>query len=264
MPPESTRPGRSRRPSAPRPAPFRASPLRERVWTAGRLFLLGAALLATFGTFFLASMRVVSRARETQVPDVVGRPVAEATTILADAGLAIRVQEQRRPDKTVPADHVLSQDPSPGTVMRRQRSVRVHLSEGQRAPEVPAVTGNTERAAEFSLAQEGISIAGRAEIRTSASGAGMVIAQDPPAKTRASEVSLLVNRGEDTLAYVMPDLIGTVAVRSAAVLRARGFRIAVTAEVSYPGLPPGVVVRQTPQAGYQLSASEAISLEVTR
>lgn len=264
MPPESSRPGRSRRPSAARPAPFRASPLRERVWTAGRLFLLGAALTATFGTFFLASMRVVSRARETKVPDVIGRPVAEATTILADAGLAIRVQEQRRPDKALPADHVLLQDPSPGTVMRRQRSVRVHLSEGQRAPEVPAVTGNTERAAEFSLAQEGIAIAGRAEIRTSASGAGMVIAQDPPAKTRASEVSLLVNRGEAALTYVMPDLIGTIGVRSAAILRARGFRIAVTAEVSYPGLPPGVVVRQTPAPGYQMTPSEAISLEVTR
>jgi serine/threonine-protein kinase len=226
--------------------------------------LLGAALAATFGTFFLASMRVVTRARETRVPDVVGKPVAEATSLLADAGLAIRVQEQRRPDKTLPADHVISQDPAPGTAMRRQRSVRVHLSEGQREPVVPAVTGNTERAAEISLAQEGVSVAGRAQIRTSASGAGMVIAQDPPAKSRAGAVSLLVNRGEASLTYVMPDLIGTMAVRAAAVLRSRGFRVAVTNEVTYPGLPPGVVVRQTPSPGYQLAASEAISLEVTR
>ena len=264
MPAESPRRGGSRPPSASRTAQFRAYPLRERAWTAGRLFVLVAALAATFGTFFLASMRVVTRARETKVPDIVGKPVAEATTMLADAGLAIRVQEQRRPDKTLPPDHVLSQDPAPGTAMRRQRAVRVHLSEGQKEPEVPAVTGNTERAAEISLAQEGIGIGGRAEIRTSSSGAGMVIAQDPPAKSRAASVSLLVNRGEAALTYVMPDLIGTIAVRSAAVLRARGFRVAVTGEVTYPGLPPGVVVRQTPSAGYQLAASEPISLEVTR
>jgi beta-lactam-binding protein with PASTA domain len=62
----------------------------------------------------------------------------------------------------------------------------------------------------------------------------------------------------------MPDLIGTIAVRSAAVLRARGFRVAITGEVAYPGLPPGVVVRQSPQAGFQIAASEPISLEVTR
>jgi beta-lactam-binding protein with PASTA domain len=264
MPSDLPGPGRSRRVSASRPASSRAYPLRERVWTAGRLFLLAAALAATFGTFFLASMRVVSRARDTQVPDVVGRPVAEATTMLAEAGLAIRINEQRRPDKALPPDHVVGQDPPPGTAMRRQRSVRVHLSESTREPEVPAVTGNTERAAEISLAQEGITIAGRAEIRTSASGAGMVIAQTPAAAARASSVSLLVNRGEAATTYVMPDLIGTIAVRSAAVLRARGFRVAITGEVAYPGLPPGVVVRQSPQAGFQIAASEPISLEVTR
>jgi serine/threonine-protein kinase len=142
--------------------------------------------------------------------------------------------------------------------------VREHLSESTREPEVPAVTGNSERAAEISLAQEGIAIAGRAEIRTSASGAGMVIAQNPPAAARAASVSLLVNRGEAATTYVMPDLIGTIAVRSAAVLRTRGFRVAITGEVAYPGLPPGVVVRQHPQAGFQIAASEAISLEVTR
>ena len=64
--------------------------------------------------------------------------------------------------------------------------------------------------------------------------------------------------------FVMPDLIGTFGARSAAVLRARGFRVALTAEVPYPGLPAGIVVRQTPQAGFQIALEEPISIEVSR
>ena len=48
------------------------------------------------------------------------------------------------------------------------------------------------------------------------------------------------------------------------VLRSLGFRVAVAAEVPYPGLPPGIVVRQTPQPGFQIAANETITLEVSK
>jgi beta-lactam-binding protein with PASTA domain len=48
------------------------------------------------------------------------------------------------------------------------------------------------------------------------------------------------------------------------VLRSLGFRVAVTGEVPYPGLPPGIVVRQTPQPGFQIDANETITLEVSK
>jgi len=34
--------------------------------------------------------------------------------------------------------------------------------------------------------------------------------------------------------------------------------------VSYPGLRAGIIVRQTPQAGFQIAKGELISLEVSR
>jgi beta-lactam-binding protein with PASTA domain len=62
----------------------------------------------------------------------------------------------------------------------------------------------------------------------------------------------------------VPDLIGTYGDEVTAVLRARGFRVTIVAEVSYPGLPQGVVVRQTPEPGFRIAFGEAISLEVSR
>jgi beta-lactam-binding protein with PASTA domain len=48
------------------------------------------------------------------------------------------------------------------------------------------------------------------------------------------------------------------------VLRSRGFRVAVVGDQPYPGVPAGVVLRQQPQAGFQISPGEPISLEVSR
>jgi serine/threonine-protein kinase len=216
--------------------------------------LLGL-LAATYATFFLASMRVATRAREVTVPDVSRQSVERATATLAAAGLAIRIDPLARPDPDVPADHVLSQEPAAGTTLRRQRS----------EPEIPGIIGQAERAAEIALLEQGIEIAARAEVRSGDYTTGAVMAQDPPAGVRAPGVSLLVNRGEGGRTFVMPDVIGTVGAQAVSALRARGFRVAITGEVAYPGIPRGIVVRQTPQAGFQIAAEGSpISLEVSR
>jgi beta-lactam-binding protein with PASTA domain len=62
----------------------------------------------------------------------------------------------------------------------------------------------------------------------------------------------------------MPDVIGTLGLRTVDILRRRGFRVTVTAEVPYPGLPPGVIVRQTPQAGFQIGYGDPVQLEISR
>lgn len=234
------------------------------MWTAGRLLLLVGALGVTYTVFFLASMRVATRAREVKVPDVRGKSVSDAATAIANAGLALRIDPSKRVDTTVPADHVLGQDPEPGTVVRRPRAVRIHVSEGQRAPLMPQLTGLSERAAQIAATQDGIQIASSAEVRTTDYPPGVVVAQDPPAKSRAATITLLVNRAQGGVRYVMPDLIGTPGRRVADILRRDGFLVAITGETPYPGLPADVVIRQTPQAGFQIAFGEPISLEVSR
>lgn len=226
--------------------------------------MLVAALAVTYGVFFLASMRVATRAREVTVPDLRGRSIPDASAALVQLGLVIRIDEPRRSDEKVPENHILSQDPDAGTVLRRQRAVRVRVSDGQRAPIVPSVVGAPERTAELTLSDGKIAVTSRAEIRTANYASGIVVAQDPPARVRGSGVSLLVNRRDDTEGYVMPDVIGTVADRTIAVLREQSFRVTISGEVPYPGVPVGVVVRQSPQAGFRITALQTITLEVSK
>jgi beta-lactam-binding protein with PASTA domain len=238
--------------------------LRTRVWTAGKLILLAAALVATYVLFVAASMRVALRAREVQVPDLTNRTANEASAIATDLGLALKVDDSRRPDLKIGAGRVLAQEPAPGSVARRQRSVKVWLSAGQRALIVPALIGETERTAQLRLTQDGLTLTGVSEIRSQRSASDTVVAQTPPAKSVAGHVSLLVNRGERGASYVMPDLIGVNGDRAAEILRNRGFRVAVVGSNPYPGVAAGIVIRQSPQAGFQIGPGEPISLEVSR
>lgn len=234
------------------------------MWGAGKLLVLTGGLAATFVVFAVLAMRVAVRAREVQVPSLTGQTLDAARAAATDLGLALRVDDAARADETVPAGHVLGQDPAAGATARRQRGVRIWLSAGPRVIVAPRLIGESERAATMRLTQERVTASAIAEIRDAAYPPGVVVAQDPPAETRATEVRLLINRGEDRASYVMPDLIGVNGDRASDLLRARGFRVATVSQQSAPGIPPGVVIRQTPAGGYQVHPGDAISLEVSR
>lgn len=238
--------------------------LTTRMWGAGKLLLLGGALLLTYLLFAAAAMRVAMKTREVVVPTLAGKTVNDATIALSEAGLNLKVEENRRTDPKVPAGQILAQDPEPGTRTRRERSVKVWVSAGARSTIVPELLGESERSATLRVQQEGLQLAGVSEIRSSEYPSDAVIAQTPAAKSNAPRVALLVNRGERGATYVMPDLIGVNGDRAADLLRARAFRVAVVGDHPYPGVPAGIVLRQNPQAGFQIAPGEPISLEVSR
>jgi eukaryotic-like serine/threonine-protein kinase len=238
--------------------------LGPRVWGAGKVLLLAGGLVATFFVFAVIAARVAVRARDVRVPELSGRTLDEARALAAEQGLLLRVEEVRRPDAKVPAGQILGQEPQAGSSSRRQRGVRVWLSSGARIVVAPRLVGESERAAQIRLTQEGVTTVTVAEIHDAAYAPGVVVAQDPPPDTQTSDVRLLVNRGEDRAGYVMPDLIGLNGDRASDVLRARGFRVSIVSRQSAPGIPPGVVIRQTPPGGYQVHPGDAISLEVSQ
>jgi serine/threonine-protein kinase len=238
--------------------------LSTRVWGAGKVLVIAGALLATYLVFAFVSMRIALRARDVQVPDFSNRTTNEATALATGLDLTIKVDDSRRVDPKIPAGHIAGQEPVPGATTRRQRSVRVWLSSGPRAASVPSVVGEAERRATARLAEGGLTVANVVEIRAPDYPYDVVVAQDPPTYSASGDVALLVNRAETGATFVMPDLIGVNADRAAALLRARGFRADIVGALPYTGVAAGVVLRQSPQAGFQIAPGEAISLEVSR
>lgn len=234
------------------------------MWSAGKIVVLASALAGTYLLFAAASMRVALKAREVQVPDLTNRTANEATTIATNLGLTVKVDDMRRPHPKIAVGRVIVQDPPPGSMSRQQRTVRIWLSAGQRAAIVPSLVGETDRTAQMRITQDGLTLTSVSEIRSQDYTPDAVVAQTPAPKAASERVSLLVNRGERGTTYVMPDLIGVNGDRAAELLRNRGFRVAVVGSNPYPGVAAGVVIRQSPQAGFQIGPGEPISLEVSR
>ena len=252
-------------PSPPAPLPARSA---LRRWTARfaiTVLVFGASGLL-FGLFGVAGLQVALRLREVDVPDLAGQPLLDATETLTAAGLAVRVEPLSRIHSTIPAGHVVDQVPVAGLVTRSERSVKVWLSSGRSAGAVPSLIGQSERGARARLQEDALGLRGVSEIRSGRYASDAVVAQEPPPLGTATTVSVLINRGERGATYVMPDLIGVYGSSAAEVLRARGFRVTVTAEYPYPDprVGAGIVLRQFPLAGFQIAHGEAISLEVSR
>jgi serine/threonine-protein kinase len=238
--------------------------LSTRVWGAGKRLLIAGALVLTYFLFAAASMRLALRTRDVVVPPVGGKTVNEANAVLTASGLNLRVEEARRGDTALPAGQIVSQDPQPGVKTRRERSVKVWISAGPRSASVPALLGESERAARMRAQQDGLQVASIAEVRSNDYTPDTIIAQNPPPKSGGARVALLLNRRENSGTYVMPDLIGVNGDRAADLLRVRGFRVSVVGDHPYPGVPAGIVLRQSPQGGFQIGISDPISLEVSR
>ena len=136
------------------------------MWGAGKLLLILGGLLLTYVLFAAAAMRVALKTRDVDVPVLTGKSVNDATALLAEAGLNLRVEEGLRADPKVPAGQILAQDPQPGALTRRERSVKVWVSAGPRATIVPALLGESERTAQLRLQQDGLELAGMSEIRS--------------------------------------------------------------------------------------------------
>src|SRR5688572_31035773 len=96
--------------------------LNNRVWSAGRLFVIAACLVATYLIFAVTAMRVALRVREVPVLDLRNRTVAEATAQIQEFGLALAVDETGRLDPNIRAGRIALQEPALGAMTRRQRS----------------------------------------------------------------------------------------------------------------------------------------------
>src|SRR4051812_9624857 len=131
-------------------------PLRSRVYGAGKVLILAAALVSTYIIFAVGSMRYALRSREVQVPALTNRSTADASQIISDLGLSLKVDDVKRIDPRIPAGRVLTQEPAPGSTSRQQRTVRIWLSAGQRSTSVPAGTGESQRVFRAPLAPGGL------------------------------------------------------------------------------------------------------------
>jgi serine/threonine-protein kinase len=230
-----------------------------------RSCVLAVALLLVAGLSALGTMRVILSSEEVVVPSVIAKSVPEAGSLAARHGLSLRI-EGRRNEAKIPADRVAAQEPPAGANLKSHRSIRVWLSLGPRRVRVPAVEGGSVRTARLSLDQGQVPLGRVVEVDDPAEE-GTVLQQHPgagEADGAVPEVALLVSRGPQGADYLMPDLIGRSADAVLERLRTAGLKVAEVRYRTYPGVAPGIVLRQLPAAGHRVNARTQISLDISK
>ncbi len=230
----------------------------------------------------VTTMHFAIHGAEVTVPNFKGMPLMEAQRQCAGLGLNLNV-ENRYYSSEVPVGNILSQSPTPGTVVRREWDVRVAESLGPQKVSIPNVVGTQERAAALQLRKLGLELNTTAHMPFPGAAPGTVISQDPPAKGKDVErpsVSILVaaTPAEDNITgFVMPNFVGQSATMAIAALNQQGIKVdppkwvdVGVSEVGQGNVPmqpiqvPGTVLAQTPAAGSFVSPGTTVELSAVR
>jgi beta-lactam-binding protein with PASTA domain len=243
-----------------------------------RFVLLTLILLSVAMVSALTAMRFAIHGREVAVPKLVGLTRVSAEQQANASGLILEVENHfYSPD--VAEGKVVSQLPSPGSLVRRGWKVRVAESLGPQKAQVPNLVGESARAAEINVRRRGLEVGSVAVANLEGVEVDQIVAQSPPADFGLAEspkISVLIAAPERDQQFVMPNFVGKRVSEVRAQIEDAGFKL----RIYDPGVanPPAqsktdtskvdaakdaaLVIKQSPMPGQRIAAGVDINFEV--
>jgi eukaryotic-like serine/threonine-protein kinase len=238
------------------------SDLRERLERTLRFTLLVFVLAAAGFLSAVTTIRLAIHGRIVTMPNLAGRPVAEAQNLLAARGLQLRVAD--RVYSPLPANSVVRQSPPPGEEMKVSQDANVVLSLGPQMIIVPMLAGKSLRTVRIQLLQAGLQLGEVSAISLPGMQPDTVLKQDPPAGSAAPSphVDLLIDSSAPPVFYVMPSVIGLEQQEANRILAAAGLRVTKVNRVAQTGAAKGTVIGQTPPRGDRIRDDATVELGI--
>ena len=258
---------------AQRPLPPRRSPLPDRPdadysepdetparrgWIVA--VLVAFLLAATAGGYYLFGRPLPNFTSNVAVADYTNMTDAQAQQALVNAGL--RVRFVKSPSDTVAANHVIRQNPPPGTPVARDALVELVVSNGKPLVGLLDVRGYSALDAQRTLQAQGFAVTVVRKFDVSAKD--NVIDQQPKAGTQvqqASRVTLIVSNGAEPIA--VPNFVGMAVAKAQAVAARLGLVLDSSQQAAVAGAPPGTIASQDPAAGTRVSKGAGVSAVVS-
>jgi serine/threonine-protein kinase len=232
--------------------------------------IISATFLALIGLFILFDFMIMPiytrQGTQRLVPDLVRSSAARAQ-IAADSAGFVLVVAQGKVSNRVPAGTILEQHPTPGTLAKPGRKIRV-IPALPAAPDVaPDLTGLDVRDAQLRCKNVGL-VCGITEVRyrfSSRVAKGGVIEQDPPAGKpvrQGSSVKLVVSMGPEPAHYFVPTLVDQSLHDVRSVLREAGLRLGKIERRETAEYPAGTIIGQSVRAGEQVESGTVVDVVV--
>jgi serine/threonine-protein kinase len=205
----------------------------------------------------------VSQGRgKVPVPDVSGKSVSDAESILEDAGF--EVDQRQEASDTVEKGKVTRTEPAANTMAERGTEVVVFESTGAQLVKVPDVTGQSSVSASNQLGAAGFKVDPVSESSDTVE-ANTVIRTEPAAGSDApkgSTVRMVVSSGQEEAR--VPNVVGLTQSEATAELQNAGFQVAVDEATVLNPSSSGRVISQTPTAGSRVAKGSTVRITVGR
>jgi len=204
-----------------------------------------------------------NQAQETAmvtVPSVTGEPRATAQAKITRAGLTPEVTTEN--SKTVPADHVISQDPEGAVRVAKGRTVKLVVSAGPEAVTIPDLVGKTEAEARQVLGDLGLTVGEVTPENDTKKPKGQVVSSSPAsgdAVAPGTAVALKLSSGQVTV----PDLVGKTQNEAFTLLTEAG----LTPKSAYKqtaDAAEGTVLEQDKKAGDVVDAASVVLITIAQ
>lgn len=184
---------------------MKRSPIQKEISNLMKVLFYMLSFILLGLIFGFLTFQILSFSRTVEVPDLYGKSSVEASKLLREKGLNLKIEGEDYDSSVLPG-HILKQDVPAKKKVKEGRGIKVILSKGSRVQSIPVLVTETLSNAEALLIQKGLKIAKVIRVHSNKIEKDRIIAQDPEPTEKVSDyITVLVSSGPHEVIYYCPD-----------------------------------------------------------
>jgi beta-lactam-binding protein with PASTA domain len=240
--------------------------MNKKVALAGKIagIACGYFMIFFLAVFFTVSLLV--KGDEITAPDLIGKSLPEAYVIAARKGIYLKKIAGDFGVAYAPST-VVNQFPTPETSIKGKSVIKIFVASEVGQTVVPRLISLSQKECETLLKKNKLKKGHTAFIAAADIMPDTAISQSAPAGSRVAEgsaIDLLLSKGGESRSFIMPDLIGKEAAKVLVFFESQGLKISKIEAVPYFGLKAGIILKQFPAPGFEISPKNLIGIQVSK
>ena len=228
-------------------------------------FIIVLILIIGVSAYFTLTL-IIKSEDTVVVPDLVGKNVLYVLEILTDLRLNAKIKGSEY-SPVIPADHVIFQEPEPGSEIKIGRDVKIIISKGAKTLLMPNLQALSIQQARIILEENGLRLGKLSTIYSKNITKDGIIAQsvsEGSIITRDAHVHLLVSRGMRPKAYKMLELKGLPFEDAIFLIEKYNLLLGEIQFCPFEDKPKNVIVSQEPLYGHRVVEGTFVNIIINR
>jgi beta-lactam-binding protein with PASTA domain len=225
------------------------------------------AFVVVVGISAYLSLTLIIKSEDTViVPNLEGKDVVYALELLSELELNTKVKGSEY-TIDIPKNHVVFQEPQPGSEIKKGRDVKIIISKGPKTISMPNLIALSMQQANIILEENDMCRGELSRTYHTEIEKDGIIAQVPDAGAviaRGACIDLLVSKGTRPGAFKMPDLAGLTLEDALQSIEKINLTIGKLKSGYQKRKPRNIIMEQEPASGHRVISGSPVSLLINR